>query len=126
MTDDRAQAQAALARFRAAQGDRTQQSAEPVGRQFRSQLSNLMDQVAREHRLDGVGFFDTQPTSPTLERLAGTGGAPGYTAALRVAGMAGLSGASTGFRFPKEWDTAVPAAGTGLDGVPTGHADRAR
>jgi hypothetical protein len=114
---DRAEALAALVRFRATQGDQTHQPADQVGRQFRSQLSSLMNQVAPEHRLDSVGFFDTQPTSPTLERLAGNSGTPGHTAALRVAGMAGLSGASTGFRFPKEWDIAVPAEELGRDGA---------
>lgn len=126
MMSDRDEALAALTRFRAGQGRQTLQPTEQGCREFRSQLSSLMNHVAREHRLDSVGFFDTQPTSPTLDRLAGGDGAPGYTAALRVAGMAGLSGAATGFRFPKRWDNAAPAAGSGQDGTPAGLAEQAR
>ena len=111
--------------------------------QFGSQISNLMGQVAPENRLDNPGFFDTHPSSPTLDRLAG-GGAGGGTgipmsALMRVPSLGGLSGVSSGFRFPAGWDGAAlasavtppsaggpglaPAAGRGMGGMPL-HAAR--
>jgi hypothetical protein len=78
--------------------------------QFGSQIGNLMSQVSPEHRLDNPGFFDTQSSSSTLDRLAGSSGTGGITAAVRVSGLAGLSGSSTGFRFPSGWDGSLPAA----------------
>ncbi|KAA1249872.1 PPE family protein [Mycobacterium simiae] len=81
-----------------------QQVGQQVGQQFGSQISNLMNQVSPEHRLDSPGFFDTQPSSSTLDRLAGSSGSGGLSAAIRVPSLAGLSGASTGFRFPGGWD----------------------
>lgn len=86
------------------------QQVQQVGQQFGSQISNLMNQVSPEHRLDNPGFFDTQPSSPTLDRLAGSTGGGGLTAAIRVPSLAGLSGASTGFRFPSGWDGPLPGA----------------
>ncbi|MDA2991900.1 MAG: PPE family protein, partial [Actinomycetota bacterium] len=38
--------------------------------QFGSQIGNLMGQVSPEYRLDNPGFFDTHPSSSTLDRLA--------------------------------------------------------
>lgn len=87
-----------------------QQAGQQVGQQFGSQISNLMKQVSPEHRLDNPGFFDTQPSSPTLDRLAGSSGGTGITAAIRVPSLAGLSGASTGFRFPGGWDGPLPGS----------------
>lgn len=86
------------------------QQVQQVGQQFGSQISNLMNQVSPEHRLDSPGFFDTQPSSPTLDRLAGSTGGGGLTAAIRVPSLAGLSGASTGFRFPSGWDGPLPGS----------------
>lgn len=86
------------------------QQVQQMGQQFGSQISNLMGQVSPEHRLDNPGFFDTRPDSATLDRLAGNSGAGGMTAAIRVPGLSGLSGASTGFRFPNGWDGALPGA----------------
>lgn len=86
------------------------QQVQQVGQQFGSQISNLMNQVSPEHRLDNPGFFDTQPSSPTLDRLAGSTGGGGLTAAIRVPSLAGLSGASTGFRFPSGWDGPLPGS----------------
>jgi PPE-repeat protein len=89
------------------------QQAQQVGQQFGSQIGNLMNQVSPEHRLDNPGFFDTQPTSSTLDRLAGSSGGTGMVTAIRVPSLAGLSGASTGFRFPGGWDTPMmPASAT--------------
>ncbi|MFV8141933.1 PPE family protein [Mycolicibacterium senegalense] len=87
-----------------------QQGMQQMTQQFSSQMSNLMNQVKPELRLDNPGFFDTQPSSPTLDRLAGGMGMPALTAALRVPSFSGLSSASTGFRFPSGWDDVVPAA----------------
>jgi PPE-repeat protein len=85
-----------------------QQAAQPI-QQFASQISNLMNQVAPEHQLDNPGMFDTHPSSATLDRLAGSNvGSPAFMSALRVPSMAGLSGASTGFRFPTNWDGVAP------------------
>lgn len=82
--------------------------------QFGSQIGNLMSQVSPEHRVDSPGFFDTQPSSPTLDRLAGSNiGVPAMTAAVRVPSLGGLSAASTGFRFPSGWDGALPASAVG-------------
>jgi PPE-repeat protein len=91
-----------------------QQAANPV-QQFASQIGNLMNQVKPEHQLDNPGLFDTHPSSPTLDRLAGSNvGSPVFMTALRVPSMAGLSGSSTGFRFPTNWDgIPPPAAGSG-------------
>lgn len=86
------------------------QQVQQVGQQFGSQISNLMSQVSPEHRLDNPGFFDTQPTSSTLDRLAGSSGGAGLATAIRVPNLAGLSGASTGFRFPGGWDGALPGS----------------
>lgn len=85
------------------------QQGQQLGQQFASQISNLMGQVSPEHRLDSAGFFDTQPTSSTLDRLAGSSGG-GLAAAVRVPSLAGLSGASTGFRFPSGWDGPLPGS----------------
>ncbi|MFQ8344728.1 PPE family protein [Mycolicibacterium nivoides] len=87
-----------------------QQVGQQVGQQFGSQISNLMNQVAPEHRLDNPGFFDTQPSSSTLDRLAGSSYGGGLTAAVRVPSLAGLSGATTGFRFPGGWDGPLPGS----------------
>jgi PPE-repeat protein len=87
------------------------QQVQQAGQQFSSQLSNLMSQVAPEHRIDNPGFFDTQPTSNTLDRLAGSSAAGGMTMAVRVPGLSGLSGMNTGFRFPSGWEG--PIAGSG-------------
>lgn len=77
--------------------------------QFASQISNLMNQVKPEYQLADPGMFDTHPSSPTLDRLAGSNiGSPVFMSALRVPGMAGLSGSSTGFRFPSNWDGVAP------------------
>lgn len=82
--------------------------------QFGSQIGNLMSQVKPEHRVDSPGFFDTQPSSPTLDRLAGSNvGIPAMTAAVRVPTLGGLSAASTGFRFPSGWDSAPPLSAVG-------------
>ncbi|WP_099020882.1 PPE domain-containing protein [Mycolicibacterium palauense] len=87
------------------------QQAQQMGQQFGSQIGNLMSQVSPEHRLDNPGFFDTQASSSTLDRLAGsTGGGAGLASAIRVPNLAGLSGASTGFRFPSGWDGAMPGS----------------
>lgn len=110
--------------------------------QFGSQIGNLMGQVAPEYRLDNPGFFDTHPSSSTLDRLAGGGGAAPMTALMRVPTLGGLSGMSSGFRFPAGWDGAallapvtppppavppgVPGpAGRGMSGMPL-HAARRR
>ena len=111
--------------------------------QFGSQIGNLMGQVAPEYRLDNPGFFDTHASSPTLDRLAagGGGGAAAMTALMRVPTLGGLSGMSSGFRFPSGWDgaalvppvtppPAVPPAlpgpaGRGMAGMPL-HAARRR
>ncbi|MFZ2242898.1 MAG: PPE family protein [Gordonia amarae] len=87
-----------------------QQGAQQLTQQFGSQLGQLMSKVAEDHRLDNPGFFDTKPTSPTLDRLAGSTGVPGLTAALRVPTLGGLSGVSTGFRFPSGWEGTTPAS----------------
>ncbi len=112
-----------------------------VGQQFGSQISNLMSQVAPQYQLDNPGFFDTHPSSSTLDALAAGGGTGGAgaglgasTALLRVPSLGGLSGMSTGFRFPGGWDGATlssavappppggpalaPAAGRGMSGMP--------
>jgi len=93
--------------------------------QFGSQIGQLMSQVSPDLQLDNPGFFDTQPSSSTLDRLSGGGGAAGMTALARVPNLAGLSGNSTGFRFPNGWDgvplapappppaTGAPASGMG-------------
>jgi PPE-repeat protein len=81
-----------------------QQVGQQAGQQFGSQISNLMSQVSPEHRLDNPGFFDTQPSSPTLDRLAGSSGSGAMINAVRVPNLAGLSGINTGFRFPGGWD----------------------
>ncbi|MEU0497954.1 PPE domain-containing protein [Mycobacterium sp. NPDC006124] len=86
------------------------QQAQQIGQQFGSQIGNLMNQVSPEHRLDNPGFFDTQPSSTTLDRLSGSTGGSGLAAAIRVPNLAGLSGASTGFRFPSGWDGAMPGS----------------
>ncbi|GAB7065864.1 PPE domain-containing protein [Mycobacterium hodleri] len=86
------------------------QQAQQLGQQFGSQISNLMSQVSPEHRLDNPGFFDTQPSSSTLDRLAGSSGGAGLASAIRVPNLGGLSGASTGFRFPGGWDGAMPGS----------------
>lgn len=86
------------------------QQGQQMGQQFASQISNLMGQVSPEHRLDSAGFFDTQPTSSTLDRLAGSSGGGGLAMAVRVPSLAGLSGASTGFRFPGGWDGPLPGS----------------
>jgi hypothetical protein len=86
------------------------QQVQQVGQQFSSQLSSLMGQVAPEHRLDNPGFFDTHPTSNTLDRLAGSSSGAGMTMAVRVPGLSGLSGVNTGFRFPSGWEG--PIAGS--------------
>jgi hypothetical protein len=109
--------------------------------QFGSQIGNLMGQVAPEYRLDNPGFFDTHPSSPTLDRLAGSGagGSMPVTALMRVPSLGGLSGVSSGFRFPAGWDGATltsavtppaagapglpPGAGRGMGGMPL-HAAR--
>ncbi|GAB3030317.1 PPE family protein [Mycobacterium bourgelatii] len=79
--------------------------------QFGSQIGNLLSQVKPEHRVENPGFFDTQPSSPTLDRLAGSNVGPAaMTAAVRVPNLGGLSAASTGFRFPSGWDGAPPPA----------------
>ncbi len=110
--------------------------------QFGSQIGSLMNQVAPEYRLDNPGFFDTHPSSTTLDRLAGGGaGAAPMTALMRVPSLGGLSGLSTGFRFPAGWEGAslapvvpppppagappLPAAGRGMGGMPL-HAARRR
>jgi PPE-repeat protein len=87
-----------------------QQVGQQAGQQFGSQIGNLMSQVSPEHRLDNPGFFDTQPSSSTLDRMAGSSSTGGMIAAMRVPSLAGLSGASTGFRFPSGWDGPLPAA----------------
>jgi hypothetical protein len=85
-----------------------QQALQPV-QQFASQIGNLMNQVKPEHQLADPGMFDTHPSSTTLDRLAGSNiGAPVFMTALRVPSMAGLSGSSTGFRFPTNWDGMAP------------------
>lgn len=89
-----------------------------VGQQFGSQIGTLMGQVAPQYQLDNPGFFDTHPSSPTLDALAagsgggagGFGGAGAPTALLRVPSLGGLSGMSTGFRLPSGWDGAALAA----------------
>lgn len=88
------------------------QQGQQIGQQFASQIGNMMNQVAPEHRVDNPGFFDTQASSPTLDRLSAGGAGGGFAAAFRVAGLGGLSGASTGYRFPADWDAApvAPAA----------------
>jgi PPE-repeat protein len=86
------------------------QQVQQVGQQFGSQISSLISQVSPEHRIDNPGFFDTQPTSSTLDRLAGSSGGAGLATAIRVPNLAGLSGASTGFRFPAGWDGALPGS----------------
>lgn len=84
------------------------QTLQPV-QQFASQISNLMSQVKPEHQIADPGMFDTHASSPTLDRLAGGNvGAPVFMSALRVPSMSGLSGSSTGFRFPTNWDGAAP------------------
>lgn len=84
------------------------QALQPV-QQFASQIGNLMNQVKPEHQLADPGMFDTHPSSPTLDRLAGSNiGSPVFMSALRVPSMAGLSGSSTGFRFPSNWDGVAP------------------
>lgn len=89
-----------------------QQVGSQATQQFGSQISNLMGQVSPEHQLDNPGFFDTHPSSTTLDRLSGsTGGAGAMTAALRVGSLSGLSGGASGIRFPSGWEGApVPAA----------------
>ncbi|RFZ63033.1 putative PPE family immunogenic protein PPE68 [Mycobacterium marinum] len=100
------------------------QQVQQVSQQFGSQIANLMNQVSPSHRLDNSGFFDTQPTSATLDRLAGSPSGAGLTAAIRVPTLAGLSGSSTGFRFPSGWDGplpgSAPAAPTGPQAVRPG------
>ncbi|WP_204802778.1 PPE family protein [Mycobacterium riyadhense] len=99
------------------------QQATQQAQQFGSQIGQLMSQVAPEHRVDSPGFFDTQPSSPTLDRLAGSNiGAPALTAAIRVPTLGGLSAASTGFRFPSGWDSALPT--TPASASPVGLAAR--
>lgn len=84
------------------------QALQPV-QQFASQLGNLMNQVNPQHQIADPGMFDTHPASPTLDRLAGSNiGSPVFMSALRVPSMAGLSGSSTGFRFPSNWDGVAP------------------
>ncbi len=116
------------------------QQGQQMGQQFASQMSNLMSQVSPEHRLEQPGFFDTQPDSSTLDRLAGSSGGGGLAAAVRVPGLSGLSGASTGFRFPGGWDgplpgsappaapaapsSGAPAARPGGSGMPMRHGSR--
>lgn len=97
-----------------------QQLGQQVTQQFSSQISNLMSQVSPEHRLDNPGFFDTQPSSSTLDRAAGGGGAGALTAAMRVPSLAGLSGTSTGFRFPSGWDGAMSGAAAPPPQAPAG------
>lgn len=96
-----------------------QQLGQQVGQQFGSQISQLMSQVAPEFRLDNPGFFDTQASSSALDLLAssGAGGAGGgigagmpATGLARVPNLAGLSGVSTGFRFPSGWDGSALAS----------------
>lgn len=108
-----------------------QQLGQQIGQQFGSQISQLMSQVAPEFRLDNPGFFDTNPTSATLDQLASAdgAGAPGLAAAMpptgltRVPNLGGLSGVATGFRFPAGWDGSAlasavtpppPAPGVGM------------
>lgn len=106
-----------------------QQIGQQLGQQIGSQISQLMSHVAPEFQLDNPGFFDTHPTSTTLDQLAsGAGGAPGLGAGIpgtglaRVPNLAGLSGISTGFRFPSGWDGSAlasaapppPPAGAGM------------
>jgi PPE-repeat protein len=92
-----------------------QQLGQQVGQQFGSQISQLMSQVAPEFRLDNPGFFDTQASSGTLDLLASSGaggigaGMPA-TSLARVPNLAGLSGVSTGFRFPSGWDGSALAS----------------
>jgi PPE-repeat protein len=106
------------------------QQVQQLGQQFGSQIGQLMSQVAPEFRLDNPGFFDTHASSSTLDGLAsgGFGGAGLGSAAMpatslaRVPNLAGLSGVSTGFRFPSGWDgsslasalTPPPAPGAGM------------
>lgn len=88
-----------------------QQALSPA-QQFSSQISNLMNQVKPEHQVADPGMFDTHPSSPTLDRLAGSNvGSPVLMTALRVPSLAGLSGSSTGFRFPSNWDGPAPQCG---------------
>lgn len=95
------------------------QQVQQVGQQFSSQLSNLMSQVAPEHRLDDPGLFGTQPTSTTLDRLAGTSSTmAAVTQAVRVPSLAGLSGANTSLRFPSGWDFTAPAVPPGSPAAP--------
>lgn len=105
-----------------------------IGQQFGSQIGNLMSQVAPQYQLDNPGFFDTHPSSPTLDALAagggiGAGGVGGAvpTAMVRVPSLGGLSGMSTGFRFPSGWDGATlasavtpPPSSPGLAPTPAG------
>ncbi|EHB48753.1 PPE protein [Mycolicibacterium rhodesiae JS60] len=86
------------------------QQGQQVGQQFSSQLSSLMGQVAPEHQLENPGFFDTHPTSNTLDQIAGSSSGGGITAAVRVPGLGGLSGINTGFRFPSGWEAPIAAS----------------
>ncbi|MGV0743861.1 PPE family protein [Mycolicibacterium sp. XJ870] len=74
-----------------------------------SLMGNLTNNISPEYRIDEPGFFDTRADSPALDRLSGVGSGSGAAVAgLNVTGLGGLSGASTGFRFPASWD--VPPA----------------
>ena len=86
------------------------QQAQQLGQQFGSQISNLMSQVspelpARRSSVDEEGWVSKKPG---LSRRC-SGGA-GLASAIRVPNLGGLSGASTGFRFPGGWDGAMPGS----------------
>ncbi|MHC9295445.1 PPE family protein [Mycobacterium sp. LTG2003] len=139
-TSEQADAEAAMARFREAQlrqleqmgqqaaqqiapivvqqaiqlqqqvGQQVLQAGQQVGQQISSHVASLMEGVNAPD-LGDVGFFDTRPDSPTLDVLAGTGtGSSAMVAGLHVSGLGGLSGASTGYRFPASWDAALAAS----------------
>ena len=84
------------------------------GQQVFSQMASLMSGIKPDHQLGSPGFFDTQPDSPNLDRLAGsTPAASAMGAAVRVGSLSGLSGAATGFRFPPSWSAPISATPTG-------------
>jgi PPE-repeat protein len=112
------------------------QQVQQLGQQFGSQISQLMSQVAPELQVDKPGFFDTHPSSLTLDQLAAGGGAGGggiggslpMTALARVPSLGGLSGIASGFRFPAGWDGSALAAAAapppGAGGLGPGVAGR--
>ncbi|KXO95092.1 PPE family protein [Tsukamurella pseudospumae] len=75
------------------------QAGAQVGQTVMQPLSQIMSSIDKDHRTERVGYFGTQPGSPSLERLAQ--GSPVGSGAGAVRGLGGL----TQYAAPSKWLT---------------------